>query len=63
MFGDFKDNGVDGASSHLQNASLLDHLMLAVVLLSGWLIALGEHLIRTGQTAIVDRVYRRDLSL
>ncbi len=35
MFDDFKDNDVDGEPSYLQNASPLDRLMLAVVLLYG----------------------------
>lgn len=37
--------------------------MLTLALLYVWFIALGEYLIRTAQTALVDRADRRDLSL
>lgn len=63
MFGDLKDNGFDVEATHLRDSQRLDRLMLALALLYVWFIALGEHLIRTKQTALVDRADRRDLSL
>ena len=63
MFGDLKDNGFDVEATHLRDSHRLDRLMLALALLYGWFIALGEHLIHIGQTALVDRADRRDLSL
>jgi hypothetical protein len=63
MFGDMKTNGFDVEATHLRDSQRLDRLMLALALLYVWFIALGEYLIRTGQTALVDRKDRRDLSL
>jgi hypothetical protein len=63
MFGDLKSNGFDVEASHLRQAQRLDRLMLALALLYVWFIALGEHLVRSALTALVDRADRRDLSL
>ncbi len=63
MFGDMKGHGFDLENSHLRHFQRLARLTLAVALLYIWLVALGEHLIRTHQTHYVDRTDRRDLSV
>lgn len=63
MFGDMKGHGFDLENSHLQHFQRLSRLTLAVSLLYIWLVALGEHLIQTGQTHYVDRTDRQDLSI
>jgi hypothetical protein len=63
MFGDMKAHGFDLENSHLRHFQRLSRLTLAVALLYIWLVALGEHLILTHQTAYVDRADRQDLSV
>jgi hypothetical protein len=63
MFGDMKGHGFDLETSHLRAFLRLSRLALAVALLYVWLSALGEHLLQTNQTHLVDRHDRRDLSI
>jgi hypothetical protein len=63
MFGDMKGHGFDLESSRLGHFLRLSRLTLIVCLLYLWLIAVGEHVISTGQASQVDRSDRRDLSI
>jgi Transposase DDE domain len=63
MFGDLKKHGFDLEASHLRHFLRLSRLTLAVCLLYVWLVALGEHVLRVGRQAEVDRANRRDLSI
>jgi len=63
MFGDMKKHGFDLEATRLRTILRLSRLTLVVCLLYLWLIALGEYLIRSRQTDLVDRHDRRDLSL
>lgn len=63
MFGDFKGNGADLASSHLHHFLRLSRLTLVVALLYVWLFAFGAAVIKRGDRHLVDRVDRRDLSV
>jgi hypothetical protein len=63
MFGDMKGHGFDLETSHLRCFLHLSRLTLAVALLYVWLSAVGELVFQTGQTHLVDRHDRRDLSI
>jgi hypothetical protein len=63
LFGDLKGHGFDLEASHLRRFLRLSRLTLAVWLLYVWLVAVGEHLICTGQTDLVSRHDRLDLSI
>lgn len=63
MFGDFKKNGFDLESTHLQHFLRLSRLTLAVALLYLWLVAFGSQIIKNSQRRLVDRNDRRDLSI
>ncbi len=63
MFGDLKTHGFDLERSHLRRFLRLSRLTMAVCLLYVWLVALGEHLIRTRLTDLVTRHDRVDLSI
>ncbi|MEO1668295.1 MAG: hypothetical protein AAFU54_26915 [Chloroflexota bacterium] len=63
MFGDMKGHGFDLDSSRLRTADRLSRLTMVVAILYLWLVAQGEALIRNGQTYLVDRRDRRDLSV
>lgn len=63
MFGDFKGHGFDLELSRLRHIQRLSRLTMLVCLLYLWLVAVGEELILSDQTAWVDRSDRRDLSI
>jgi len=63
MFGDMKGHGFDLEASRLRTADRLSRLTMVVAILYLWLMAQGETLIRNGQTYLVDRRDRRDLSI
>jgi hypothetical protein len=63
LFGDLKAHRFDLEASHLRRFLRLSRLTLAVCLLYVCLVALGEHLICTGQTDLVTRHDRVDLSI
>jgi hypothetical protein len=63
MFGDMKGHGFDLESSHLRSFLRLSRLTLAVAFLYVWLSAVGEHLLQTNQSHLVDRHDRRDFSI
>ncbi len=63
MFGDLKAHGFDLEASHLRRFLRLSRLTLAVCLLYVWLVAVGEHMICIGQTDLVTRHDRVDLSI
>ena len=63
MFGDMKGHGFDLEASCLRTAERLSRLTMVVAILYLWLVAQGEALIRSGQTHMVDRRDRRDLSI
>ena len=63
MFGDFKRHGFDLESTVLCHFLRLSRLILAVALLSVWLISVCGRSIRAGLRQLVDRVDRRDLSI
>ena len=63
MFGDMKGHGFDLEASCLGTADRLSRLTMVVCILYLWLVAQGEALIRDGQTHLVDRRDRRDLSI
>jgi hypothetical protein len=63
MFGDMKRHGFDLEATYLRHFLRLSRLTLAVCLLYLWLVATGEHVIRTNQADEVDRTDRRDLSI
>ena len=63
MFGGMKKHGVDLEATRLHHFLRLSRLTLAVCLLYVWLVSLGDTLIRTHQTAWVDRADRCDLSI
>lgn len=63
MFGDMKGHGFDLEASRLRTAARLSRLTMVVAILYLWLVAQGEALIRNGQTYLVDRRDRRDLSV
>jgi hypothetical protein len=63
LFGDLKANGFDLEATRLRAPDRLNRLTFAVCLLYVWFIALAEQLTKRGETALVDRADRRDLSL
>ena len=63
MFGDWKGHGWDVETTHLRHPDRLSRLILALSLLSIWLVFYGERLIKAGWRNWVDRPDRRDLSL
>lgn len=63
LFADLKKHGFDLESSHLRSFQRLGRLTLMVCLLYLWLLAVGRQVEITGQTDLVDRHDRRDLSL
>jgi hypothetical protein len=63
MFADFKSNGFDLETSHLQHFLHLSRLTLAVALLYVTLLAFGSQTIKNGLRPLVDRNDRRDLSI
>lgn len=63
MFGDMKQHGFDLEDAYLRDFMRLSRLTLAVCLLFVWLVATGEHVLLTNQTAEIDRTDRHDLSI
>ena len=63
MFGDLKKHGFNLESTHLRHFMRLSRLTLAAVLLYIWLVAFGSQVIKAGLRRLVDRAYRRDLSI
>lgn len=63
MFADFKGQGFDLETSHLQHFLRLSRLTLAVALLYVTLLAFGSQTIKNGWRPLVDRLERRDLSI
>lgn len=63
MLDDLKRHGFDLESTMLRQVRRLSRLTLAVAVLYVWCLAIGTRTIRAGQRHLVDRKYRRDLSL
>ena len=63
FFGDCKRQGFDLEATRLQHFTRLNRLMLAVAILTVWLLAFGSYVIKRGWRFLVDRTDRRDLSL
>lgn len=63
FFGDCKRQGFDLEATRLQHFTRLNRLMLAVAILTVWLLAFGSYVIKRGWRYLVDRTDRRDLSL
>lgn len=63
LFGDCKGSGFDIESTRLQKRYALNRLVLFVSLLVVWLLAFGSAIVKNGQRSLVDRSYRRELSL
>lgn len=63
LFGDLKRNGFCLEHTRLRSPERLSRLVLVIALLYLWIVALGESLIRTNQTHLVDRSDRIDLSI
>jgi hypothetical protein len=63
LFGTHKSRGFQLARTHLTDPQQIDRLVLALAIATCLTLGLGTELIVTGQTKLVDRTDRRDLSL
>lgn len=63
FFGDCKRQGFALEATRLQHFTRLNRLMLAVAILTVWLLAFGSYVIKRSWRYLVDRTDRRDLSL
>jgi hypothetical protein len=63
LFGHHKSRGFQLARTHLTEPAQIDRLVLALAIATYITLGLGTDLIVTGQTKLVDRTDRRDLSL
>lgn len=63
LFGHQKSRGFQLARTHLTEPEQIDRLILALAIATCITLGLGTELIVTGQTQLVDRTDRRDLSL
>jgi hypothetical protein len=63
LFGNHKSRGFQLARTHLTDPAQLDRLILVLAIATCFTLGLGTHLIIIGQSHLVDRTDRRDLSL
>lgn len=63
LFGNHKSRGFQLARTHLTDPEQIDRLVLALAIATYITLGLGTQLIVIGQTKLVDRTDRRDLSL
>jgi hypothetical protein len=63
LFGNHKSRGFQLARTHLTDPQQIDRLVLALAIATYITLGLGTELIVSGQTKLVDRTDRRDLSL
>jgi hypothetical protein len=63
FFAALKSRGFDLARTHLTQPEQIDRLFLVLAIATTWLLSLGTRLTLIGQTDLVDRTDRRDLSL
>jgi len=63
LFGNHKSRGFQLARTHLTDPEQIDRLVLALAIATYITLGLGTELIVSGQTKLVDRTDRRDLSL
>jgi hypothetical protein len=63
MHGDFKGQGLHLDQTHLRDTSLISRLFLALSIVYVWLMHTGSWVIKRGWRSLVDKKYRRDLSV
>lgn len=62
-FRDDKSGSVDLAQTHLRDAERLNHLLLALAVVTLWIHAVGQQLVRSGQRKQIDPAARRQLCI
>ena len=63
LFGNNKSRGFQFARTHITEPEQLDRLFLILAIATCMMLGLGTHLFISGQSKVVDRTDRRDLSL